>query len=153
MDRRDPNNSERRVLADGGVSNGEGGRKRYLDGKLHRDDGPAWITRDGLVIWFCNGLQHRTGGPAVMRPDGALEWYLHGQRHRADGPAIIKSGRREQEQAWWLNGQRHRLDGPAITTESTRGKPNERWYVNGHDIRTTPPIGGRRATGSGRCSV
>jgi len=75
-------------------------RWRLLNGKLHREDGPA--------IEYANGEKH---------------WYLNGKLHREDGPAIeYKNG----EKQWWLNGKRHRKDGPAIEYKDS----NKRWYLN-----------------------
>ena len=52
-------------------------------------------------IWYLNGKRHREDGPAIEDTDGYKAWYLNGVRHREDGPAIeYKSGNRE----WWLNG-------------------------------------------------
>lgn len=45
----------------------------YNNGKLHRDDGPALKTTDGLG-WFHHGLRHRTDGPAEIFSNG-LEFY------------------------------------------------------------------------------
>jgi hypothetical protein len=96
-----------------------GTREWYLNGKLHRTDGPA---RE----WYLNGQLHRTDGPAIERSAGLVsrEWWLNGQRHRTDGPAIEwADGTRE----WYLNGHRHRTDGPAI--EESGG--TRAWYLNG----------------------
>jgi len=74
----------------------------YLNGKLHRTDGPASIWADGTQNWWLNGELHRTDGPAVIRSDGAQRWYLNGQLHRTDGPAeILVDG----SQFWFLNGE------------------------------------------------
>ncbi len=27
----------------------------YINGKLHREDGPAWIWKDGEQYWYING--------------------------------------------------------------------------------------------------
>jgi hypothetical protein len=65
--------------------------------------------------WYLNGKRHREDGPAVEYPDGNKSWYINGKRHREDGPAIEGFGRKE----WYLNGERHREGGPAI--ESSHG--------------------------------
>jgi hypothetical protein len=78
-----------------------GNRYWYLNGKLHREDGPAVETYDGSRYWWLNGKQHREDGPAIEYADGTRCWYLNGKRHREDGPAIeYANGNRE----WWLNG-------------------------------------------------
>lgn len=51
----------------------------YLNGKLHREDGPAVEWADGSKYWFLNGQLHREDGPAVEWSDGTKHWYLNGQ--------------------------------------------------------------------------
>ena len=70
-----------------------------LNGKLHRENGPAIILPDGTKEWYLNGLLHRENGPAV---ESNKAWYKNGKRHREDGPAIeFPDGTKE----WWLNGK------------------------------------------------
>jgi hypothetical protein len=49
----------------------------YLNGKLHREDGPAIEHADGRKCWYLNGLRHRVDGPAVESADGSKCWYLN----------------------------------------------------------------------------
>jgi hypothetical protein len=80
-----------------------GTRVWHLDGRLHREDGPAVQYSDGGAIWFRCGKCHRDGGPAFILADGGRLWYRHGKVHREDGPAVERAdGRRE----WWLDGKR-----------------------------------------------
>jgi hypothetical protein len=75
----------------------------YLNGKLHREDGPAVEGFDGTKEWWLNGRRHREGGPAVEYSDGTKEWWINSQLHREDGPAVEYSrGRKE----WYLNDRR-----------------------------------------------
>ena len=67
------------------------------------------IDSNGDKHWYLNGNLHRVDGPAVEWSDGSKEWYLNGKRHRVDGPAIECSN---GDKFWWLNGKRHRVDGP-----------------------------------------
>jgi hypothetical protein len=61
------------------------------------------ILPDGTRKWWLNGELHRQDGPAVEWSDGSREWYLNGELHRQDGPAIeLPNG----TCAWWLNGKR-----------------------------------------------
>ena len=60
------------------LSNGT--RKWYLNGQLHRTDGPAREYPDGTCAWYINGRLHRTTGPAVEYADGDCEWYINGQQ-------------------------------------------------------------------------
>jgi len=74
----------------------------YLNGKPHREDGPAIEWADGSKFWYLNGKLHREDGPAIKRADGSREWRLNDERHREDGPAVeCADGSRE----WWLNGE------------------------------------------------
>ena len=61
--------------------------------------------------WWLNGQLHRADGPAIECSTGYKKWYLNGQLHRADGPAVERSNGYKE---WWLNGQRHRDNGPAV---------------------------------------
>ena len=51
-------------------------REWYLNGKLHRDDGPAVEGANGYRAWWLHGELHREDGPAVERADGTREWWL-----------------------------------------------------------------------------
>ena len=54
----------------------------------------------GVKRWWLNGQLHREDGPAVEWIDGAKDWYLHGKLHREDGPAVEYASRNKE---WWLN--------------------------------------------------
>ncbi len=49
----------------------------YKDGKLHGEDGPAYIHPDGTQRWYKDGELHREDGPAVIYPDGTQIWYIN----------------------------------------------------------------------------
>jgi len=51
-----------------------------LNGKLHREDGPAMEYASGSKSWYLNGKRHREGGPAIEYADGYKFWYLSGER-------------------------------------------------------------------------
>jgi hypothetical protein len=78
-----------------------GTRKWLLDGKFHREDGPAVEYADGDRYWYLNGKRHREDGPAIEYADGSRFWYLNGERHREDGPAVEYS---DGSRYWFLNG-------------------------------------------------
>jgi hypothetical protein len=80
----------------------DGTQEWFLNGKYHREDGPAIILPSGTQAWCLNGQYHREDGPAVIYPDGSQAWWLNGKRHREDGPAVIYPN---GYQAWWLNGK------------------------------------------------
>jgi len=73
----------------------------YLDGKRHREDGPAVEFSSGTRAWYLDGKFHREDGPAIDYGNGDKEWYLDGQLHREDGPAIERA---DGSKAWYLHG-------------------------------------------------
>lgn len=99
----------------------------FQDEIFHNENGPATVNTYGKK-WYLNGILHREDGPAVENVRWYLkkhtddsqsienanesdkEWWLNGKRHREDGPAVDYSFNKE----WWLNNRRHREDGPAI---------------------------------------
>jgi hypothetical protein len=52
----------------------------FLNGKLHREDGPAVEWSNGEKQWYLNGQIHREDGPAVEYPSGNKAWYLNGKK-------------------------------------------------------------------------
>ena len=52
-----------------------GTRSWYLNGKLHRDDGPAIEYASGHKEWYLNGKLHREDGPAIEYSYGYKAWY------------------------------------------------------------------------------
>jgi hypothetical protein len=79
----------------------DGRKVWWLNGKRHREDGPA-VEYSGGKDWWLNGKRHREDGPAVEYSNGGKDWWLNGKRHREDGPAVELSGGRK---SWWLNGK------------------------------------------------
>jgi hypothetical protein len=73
-----------------------------LNGKRHREDGPAVEYADGSKEWYLNDQLHRESGPAIEYSDGHKEWYLNGKLHREDGPAVEWS---DGTKEWYLNGE------------------------------------------------
>ena len=74
----------------------------YLNGKFHREDGPAVEWANGHKVWCLNGKRHREDGPAIECASGDKEWYLNDKLHREDGPAREwVNGDKE----WWLNNK------------------------------------------------
>jgi hypothetical protein len=53
----------------------------YLNGNLHREDGPAAIFANGTQVWFLNNQRHRTDGPAIIWTNGGQEWWLNGKEY------------------------------------------------------------------------
>ena len=79
-----------------------GSKKWYLNGDLHREDGPAVERVSGTKEWWLNGKCHREDGPAAEWASGDKEWYLNGVLHREDGPAIEYA---DGDKEWYLNGK------------------------------------------------
>ena len=74
----------------------------YLNGELHREDGPAIEYVDFYRAWYINDKRHREDGPAVEYTSGAKYWYKNGLKHREDGPAVECS---TGAKYWYLNGE------------------------------------------------
>lgn len=104
--------------------------KRYLvNGKIHREDGPASEWLNTYEWWLADQL-HRIGGPAVHDAWGYNEWWVYGKKHRLDGPAVELNKYKE----WWARGKLHRVDGPAIEHPDTK-----EWWQNGLRHRLDGP--------------
>ncbi len=76
---------------------------------LHREDGPAFIhptynVHGGNAAreWFINGKRHREDGPAVEYYNGNKEWFLNDELHRIDGPAIDYV---DGLKGWYIHGK------------------------------------------------
>ena len=80
----------------------DGAKSWYLNGNLHREDGPAVEDADGYKSWYLNGELHREDGPASEYADGTKYWYLNGELHREDGPAVEYA---DGYKSWYLNGE------------------------------------------------
>ena len=99
----------------------DGSKVWFLNGELHRTDGPAVETPDGYKAWYVDGKRHRTDGPAFEAPDGGKEWYVDGVPHRTDGPAIEwASGAKE----WYVDGERLTAPtGSGVSASTATGWP------------------------------
>ena len=42
------------------------------------------VDNDGSKEWYLNGKKHREDGPAVEEANGSKYWYLNGKCHRED---------------------------------------------------------------------
>ena len=61
------------------------------------------VCPNGDKFWYLNGKWHREDGPALEYANGDKTWYLNDKRHREDGPAIEYTG---GYKAWYLNNNR-----------------------------------------------
>ena len=88
----------------------------YLDGKPHREDGPAKIA-------------YNQNGNIKIK-----EYYINGKRHREDGPALIAYGNINCE-VYYINDELHRENGPAWIEYDANGNISTRvYYLNGKDF-------------------
>jgi hypothetical protein len=86
-----------------------------------------YINEYGDQEWYVNGMLHRIDGPAVIKPNGSQYWWVDGKRHRTDGPAIIEA---EGLQIWMVNYQFHRTDGPAVIHPNG----SQEWWIKDLNI-------------------
>jgi len=62
------------------------------------------VCANGGRIWYLNGRRHREDGPAVEYAEGSTGWYLNGLLHRVDGPAMeLAIGDNLFDRSWHLN--------------------------------------------------
>lgn len=100
------------------------GTYHFLNGFLHRDNGPAVEMTCGTQKWYQHSRLHRVGAPALICFNGIKEWYKDNLLHRLDGPAIESV---DGQFYWYKNGILHRSDGgPAVITLQYR-----EWCDNG----------------------
>jgi hypothetical protein len=102
----------------------ETGRYWRVNGKSHRDDGPAVITVEGSQTWFQHGVIRRKNngdGPSHIGVDGTQWWTNEKGFHRDDGPAII-----------YPDGAR-RIQGFTIHRDDEPNNRNQ-WFINDHPI-------------------
>ena len=74
----------------------------WLNGKLHREDGPAYEGASGNKSWYLNGKLHREDGPAIEYASGTKFWCLNDKLHREDGPAMEWAN---GDKEWYLNDE------------------------------------------------
>ena len=96
-----------------------GDRVWYLDGKRHREDGPAVEYTNGDKEWWMNGKLHRTDGPTIEFANGDKMFCSFDGKHYVE----FANGNKE----WRVNGKLHRTDGAAI--ENLDG--SKKWYLDG----------------------
>ena len=116
-----------------GVTHKFNREEHWLNGKLHRENGPAITWGNGSKGWYKNGQLHREDGPAMIHAHGDQEYYRNGQLHREDGPAIKWSN---GVQEYYRNGQLHREDGPAVI----RQNQNHEYFINDKNSKFTNAI-------------
>ena len=61
-----------------------GTKEWYLNGKLHREDGPAIKDHYDNKYWYLNGKIHREDGPAAENKNGHKEWWINGRFQKSN---------------------------------------------------------------------
>ena len=56
----------------------DGSKRWFVNGELHREDGPACEWAYGSKSWYVKGKLHREDGPAIEWANGAKFWYVNG---------------------------------------------------------------------------
>jgi len=57
---------------------------------------------DDCTEWFLNGVLHRENGPALEWANGSKFWYKEGKFHREDGPALEYTN---GDKIWYIEGE------------------------------------------------
>jgi antitoxin component YwqK of YwqJK toxin-antitoxin module len=95
------------------------------------DNGNIWIER-----YYLNGELHRENGPALIHYDEngnkyRQAYYISGNPHREDYIRYYENGN-IIDKSYYLNGKRHREDGPAFIRYHENGNVlYEHYYLNG----------------------
>jgi hypothetical protein len=125
----------------------------FLNGKLHREDGPAIEYADGDKYWYINGELrrqcyhngtvryfengqfHREDGPAVEFADGTKFWYIEGVSYNKNGPSSIWA----DGLVTYTNkqGYLHRMGGPAVIMPDG----TKEWWINSKHLYSILPDG------------
>ena len=74
------------------------------------------VNKIGDTFWYINGELHRENGPAIELADG-YKWYINGELHREDGPAVEYADGRK---GWYINGEQLTEDEHKIKTKPVK---------------------------------
>ena len=130
----------------------------YRDGKLHRENEPAIVYRNGNKIWYLDGKLHRLNGPAIDHVSGFKSWFINGLAHRIDGPCSeycngakrwCIEGKSYSEQEYW-NQIDNMISKNRQVFNSSADRPShftgisiildmEHWFLNGQKHRVNGP--------------
>jgi hypothetical protein len=61
-------------------------------------------VENGNTFWYLNGKPHREDGPAVEYANGDKRWYRNDKLHREDGPAVENAN---GDKLWYLNNNNY----------------------------------------------
>ena len=85
---------------------------------------------DDQTEWYLNGRLHRVDGPAVEYANGDKLWHLNGKRHRVDGPAVEYANGNE---GWYLNGRQ--VTETEVMTQSKELTVDEIEAILGYSVK------------------
>ena len=57
--------------------------------------------------YYVNGQLHRADGPAIEYANGDKEYWVNGSLHRTDGPAIETKNEHHYNNEYWLCGKEY----------------------------------------------
>jgi hypothetical protein len=86
----------------------DGSKFWYLNGNLHREDGPAAECANGSKFWYLNGKRHREDGPAIEYADGTKCWFLNGVE-LTEAEFLVKTKKSCEGKIVEVDGVRYRL--------------------------------------------
>ena len=102
----------------------------FLDGVLHREDGPAAIYPNGTKEYYKHGVLHRLDGAALIHKYGTETWYKDGKIHRdSDAPAFSDMNGTKY---YYKNGELYR-DNDGAAVEYRNG--TEEYWTNGKIVK------------------
>ena len=81
-------------------------KKLWLKNSIRdQENGKIQKYLNGITYksWVINGKNHREDGPAIEYSDGYQEWFINGKRHCLDGPAFIDQTGGNKE--YYINGK------------------------------------------------
>jgi hypothetical protein len=91
------------------------------------------LLPNGDKQWYLNGKHHREDGPAIEYANGSMSWWINGHRHREDGPAGIYTDSIKGLMVWLIHGEDVfnnrdllKLEGNYIVVE--RGIPTDKMF-------------------------
>ena len=85
----------------------------FKDSIPNRFTGVCYREDREKICYYLEGLLHREDGPAVVYDNGTQEWWVKGSRHRLDGPAIyyseniVKKYGHISSRMYWINGSNY----------------------------------------------
>ena len=135
------------------IERSDGTKFWYINGKCHREDGPASEYSNGTKYWYINGYLHREDGPAAEYSDGSVEYYLNDLLYsKKDFDKEIrkmkkanKVNKQKEDKFYYSDGTTsserdfdkvlHREDGPAVE----RSDGTKFWCINDKFHRADGP--------------